>query len=244
MTETHIAGELYGLSAHPGDIYHRAAMTVEALVRERDEALAEAALSEKSYEEAYGEAYDEGLQEGLSGAASAASDLWSMLLRHFHKYGVEPASDDGEGHSAYQMMDALHEHEREVDMAHKAEVERLTRERDEARADALSLNGQLQIAGRRFEHADAAVMAAETRIAELTRERDEARSTALEEAAKVAEGQPVTVWSGHVTAATAYGMAKRDIAESIRALKEPAASLRKPVFTKPNCPNLEEGKHD
>jgi flagellar biosynthesis/type III secretory pathway protein FliH len=137
MTETHIAGELYGLSAHPGDIYHRAAMTVEALTRERDEALAEAALSEKSYEEAYGEAYDEGLQEGLSGAASAASDLWSMLLRHFHKYGVEPASDDGEGHSAYQMMDALHEHEREVDMAHKAEVERLTRERDEARAAAL-----------------------------------------------------------------------------------------------------------
>jgi hypothetical protein len=38
-TETHIAGELYGLSAHPGDIYHRAAMTVyEALIRERDEA--------------------------------------------------------------------------------------------------------------------------------------------------------------------------------------------------------------
>jgi hypothetical protein len=38
MTETHIAGELHGLSAHPGDIYHRAAMTVEMLVRERDEA--------------------------------------------------------------------------------------------------------------------------------------------------------------------------------------------------------------
>jgi hypothetical protein len=37
MTETHIAGELYGLSAHPGDIYHRAAMTVEMLVRERDQ---------------------------------------------------------------------------------------------------------------------------------------------------------------------------------------------------------------
>ena len=44
-TDTHIAGELYGLSAHPGDIYHRAAMTVEALVRERDEARA-AALEE------------------------------------------------------------------------------------------------------------------------------------------------------------------------------------------------------
>jgi hypothetical protein len=38
MTETQIAGDLYRLSAHPGDIYHRAAMTVEALVRERDEA--------------------------------------------------------------------------------------------------------------------------------------------------------------------------------------------------------------
>jgi hypothetical protein len=73
MTETHIAGELHGLSAHPGDIYHRAAMTVEMLIRERDE----------------------------------------------------------------------------------------------ARADALSLNGQLQIAGRRFDHADAAVMAAEARIAKL-----------------------------------------------------------------------------
>jgi hypothetical protein len=45
MTETHIAGELHGLSAHPGDIYHRAAMTVEALMRERDEAR-EAALEE------------------------------------------------------------------------------------------------------------------------------------------------------------------------------------------------------
>jgi len=45
MTETHIAGELYGLSAHPGDIYHRAAMTVEALVRERDEARADASAT-------------------------------------------------------------------------------------------------------------------------------------------------------------------------------------------------------
>jgi hypothetical protein len=44
-TDKHIAGELYGLSAHPGDIYHRAAMTVEALVRERDGARA-AALEE------------------------------------------------------------------------------------------------------------------------------------------------------------------------------------------------------
>jgi len=214
MTEAQIAGDLYGLSAHPGDIYHRAAMTVEALVRERDEAraacamnndthsrisadyaqtiraleariarltrerdeaLAEVALSEKSYEEAYGEAYDEGLQEGRAGAASAASDLWSMLLRHFHKYSVEPASDDGEGHSAYQMMDALHEHEREVDMAHKAEVERLTRERDEARAllwkwDAVVIH---QYTGSREAMSDMARVAQETvaslRVAGLTK---------------------------------------------------------------------------
>jgi hypothetical protein len=132
MTETHIAGDLHGLSAHPGDIYHRAAMTVEALARERDEARAELA----SADQAYADAYEDGVQEGRSEAAGAHADLWSMLLRHFHKYGVEPASDDGDGHSAYQMMDALHEHEREVDMAHKAEVERLTKERDEARADA------------------------------------------------------------------------------------------------------------
>jgi hypothetical protein len=44
-TPSRIAGELYGLSAHPGDIYHRAAMTVEMLTRERDGARA-AALEE------------------------------------------------------------------------------------------------------------------------------------------------------------------------------------------------------
>jgi len=109
----------------PKFLYREAADAIERLTRERDEALAEVALSEKSYEEAYGEAYDEGLQEGLSGAASAASDLWSMLLRHFHKYGVEPASDDGEGYSAYQMMDALHEHEHEIRAAAEARITKL-----------------------------------------------------------------------------------------------------------------------
>lgn len=37
-------------------------------------------------------------------------------------------------------------------------------------------------------------------------------------AVKVAEEHPVTVWNGHVTEVTAYGMAKRDIADAIRAL--------------------------
>jgi chromosome segregation ATPase len=42
-------------------------------------------------------------------------------------------------------------------------IERLTRERDEARAAALSLNAQLQSAGRRIEHADAAAEAHEAK---------------------------------------------------------------------------------
>jgi hypothetical protein len=50
MTETQIAGDLYGLSAHPGDIYHRAAMTVEALIRERDEANAAAEAHEAKWQ--------------------------------------------------------------------------------------------------------------------------------------------------------------------------------------------------
>ena len=109
MTETHIAGELYGLSAHPGDIYHRAAMTVEALVRERDEA----------------------------------------------------------------------------------------------------------------------------------------RAAALEEAAKVALGEMYGFAPDQLTEhGVGYERACKDIAAAIRALQEPVASLRKPVFTKPHCPNLEEGKHD
>jgi hypothetical protein len=55
-----------------------------------------------------------------------------------------------------------------------------------------------------------------------------ARAEALEEAARVAEGQPVTVWSGHVTEVTAYGMAKRDIAAAIRAMADKALSRNSP----------------
>jgi hypothetical protein len=156
MTETHIAGELHGLSAHPGDIYHRAAMTVEMLIRERDE----------------------------------------------------------------------------------------------ARADALSLNGQLQIAGRRFDHADAAVMAAEARIAKLEAalkpfaampcgicENDDP-AIGVE---RCSDDTPVyvtrhdhggqTVTAGHFRTARA-------------ALKEPVASLREAGLAKPHCPNLEGREHD
>jgi hypothetical protein len=86
-----------------------------------------AALAEDSEdaEQSHQEGYDEGYREGQSDAAGAQSDFWRMMLRYFDKHGIEPASDDGEGYSAHQMMDALHEHESEVDAAHQAEIERL-----------------------------------------------------------------------------------------------------------------------
>jgi hypothetical protein len=56
---------------------------------------------------------------------NAIRDGDHMMLRYFDKHGIEPASDDGEGYSAHQMMDALHEHESEVDAAHQAEIARL-----------------------------------------------------------------------------------------------------------------------
>jgi hypothetical protein len=73
---------------------------IAKLEQERDEARAECASDE---------AREEGYREGQSDAGGAQADLWSMLIRHLHQRGVEPASDDGEGHTAYQMMDALHE---------------------------------------------------------------------------------------------------------------------------------------
>jgi hypothetical protein len=125
MTETHIAGELYGLSAHPGDIYHRAAMTVEMLTRERDAEKADAAKWFAEY----------------------------MALSHKQK-GPVP---------------------------------------------------------------DAAL---------------QARITKLEAACRLI--LPLLDKGGYPTEA-----------DLIRAaLKEPVASLREAGLTKPNCPNLEEGKHD
>jgi hypothetical protein len=93
-----------------------------------------AALAEDSEdaEQSHQEGYDEGYREGQSDAAGAQSDFWRMMLRYFDKHGIEPASDDGEGYSAHQMMDALHEHESEVDAAHQAEIARRIIERDAA----------------------------------------------------------------------------------------------------------------
>jgi hypothetical protein len=104
-------------------------------------------------------------------------------------------------------------------------IERLTKERDEARS--------------RFNDIDLCRMAqapcnalldAETRIAELTRERDEARvaarAAALEEAAKVAddmgrEEQTNTRDVDALMQACAREEMGYEIAEAIRALKEP-----------------------
>ncbi len=82
--------------------------------RERDAALARAEAAEQMLEDACNEAWQEGHSEGMSEAQGAHADLWSMLLSHLEKHGIEPASDDGEGHSAYQMMDAIHEREAEI----------------------------------------------------------------------------------------------------------------------------------
>jgi hypothetical protein len=147
-TDTHIAGELYGLSAHPGDIYHRAAMTVEMLLRERDE------------------------------ARSRFNDI------------------------------------------------------DLCRMAQSPCN---------------ALLDAETRIAELTRERDEARAAALEEAAKVVEEFNLAKHAAHDIATGVFpkkSFIGEAVAAAIRALKEPVASLREAGLAKPNCPNLEGGKHD
>jgi hypothetical protein len=136
MTETHIAGELYGLSAHPGDIYHRAAMTVEALIRERDEARA--------------------LSEDRADYYHAANEMRA--------------------------------------------------ERDAAEARIAKLEAALSQSAEWFQqYADSHTDKGDTDKAKRNQDR---------------------------------------AAAAIRALKEPVASLRETGLTKPNCPNMEEGKHD
>jgi hypothetical protein len=71
------------------------------------------ALLEESEQDA-SEARDEGYREGQADATGAFSEFWGMMLRHLSKCGIEPASDDGEGHNAYQMMDAIYEREAEI----------------------------------------------------------------------------------------------------------------------------------
>jgi hypothetical protein len=106
--------------------------TIRALATEVLESRAALAEHEADKEQSHQEGYDEGYREGQSDAVGAQSDFWRMMLRYFDKHGIEPASDDGEGYSAHQMMDALHEHESEVDAAHQAEIARRIIERDAA----------------------------------------------------------------------------------------------------------------
>jgi hypothetical protein len=59
------------------------------------------------------EARDEGYREGQLDCEGALRDFWRWMLAHLEKKGVEPA-DDGEGSTAQQMMDAVHEAEHEA----------------------------------------------------------------------------------------------------------------------------------
>jgi hypothetical protein len=209
-TETHIAGELYGLSAHPGDIYHRAAMTVEMLVRERDDAdergfyvsakleYAEARIAKLEKALSAAHYYIDASDRELSDAGMTREDALraARITREAMGAVVVPVE------ATTGMVYALHEHERKVDMAHKAEVERLTRERDEARNNLIAewCKGCGTISSDGHCHCNewpdspaecrdpmpfirtwadylrTDLVAAEARIAELTRERDEARS--------------------------------------------------------------------
>ena len=54
------------------------------------------------------------MRDGQAEATGAQADFWTMALRYFKEHGEDPASDDGEGHNAYQMMDALFEHVRNI----------------------------------------------------------------------------------------------------------------------------------
>lgn len=84
------------------------------------------------------EGYEEGMRDGQAEATGAQADFWTMALRYFKEHGAEPASDDGEGHNAYQMMDALFEHVRNIRAEKDARIAELEaehgaagRERDE-----------------------------------------------------------------------------------------------------------------
>jgi predicted KAP-like P-loop ATPase len=84
-------------------------------------------------------------------------------------------------------------------------------------------------------------------VERLLRERDEARAVALEEAAKVAEEFNGAKHAAHDIATGVFpkkSFIGEAVAAAIRALKEPVASLRKAGLAKPNCSNLEGGKHD
>jgi hypothetical protein len=128
MTETHIAGDLYGLSAHAGDIYHRAAMTVyEALIRERDEARSRF--------------NDIDLCRMAQAPCNALLDAETRIAELTRER--DEARLRGDVHQGpMQGFAAIDPATANVDWRARAtnlaaDVERLTRERDEARAAAL-----------------------------------------------------------------------------------------------------------
>lgn len=81
---------------------------------EAENARLSAGPTEDELDTAHSEGYEEGYSEGQSDAKSAHADLWSMLLGHLKKHDCEPASDDGNGHNAHQVMDAVFEREANI----------------------------------------------------------------------------------------------------------------------------------
>lgn len=80
--------------------------------------------TEDELDTARSEGYEEGYSEGQGDAKGAHADLWSMLLSHLKKHDCEPVSDDGQGHNAYQVMDAVFEREANI----RADGKRLAEE--------------------------------------------------------------------------------------------------------------------
>jgi septal ring factor EnvC (AmiA/AmiB activator) len=113
------------------------------------------------------EGYEEGMRDGQAEATGAQADFWTMALRYFKEHGAEPASDDGEGHNAYQMMDALFEHVRNIRAEKDARIAELEAALAKAKetADA-EFTAKLRYRDER--------MAAEAEVKRLTKERDKA----------------------------------------------------------------------
>ncbi len=131
------------------------------------------------------EGYEEGMRDGQAEATGAQADFWTMALRYFKEHGAEPASDDGEGHNAYQMMDALFEHVRNIRAEKDARIAELEAEGDITTADMLEIvasggNGSelvelpaiMSKAAKELREKDA-------RIAELEAERDAWKANAI-----------------------------------------------------------------
>lgn len=93
-------------------IQHEGAAEIERLRAEN--VRLKAGPTEDELDTARSEGYEEGYSEGQGDAKSAHADLWSMLLGYLKKHDCEPASDDGNGHNAHQVMDAVFEREANI----------------------------------------------------------------------------------------------------------------------------------